>query len=99
MSAAKGRVSIAEVMGTAGGNAASGGQRLQLSDLPALLGDKMPKLPVSHVGRRRLVKALQVRFGDGYRNLPGITELIDDFDKEIEHNLNVIRMRNLMKGR
>jgi len=54
-----------------------------LSDLPELLGGAMPEMEFSKVGRIRLLSALRNRFGETYMNIPGVKDIIDDFDKEI----------------
>jgi hypothetical protein len=82
---------LGELLGKAGSKADIG-----LKDLPMILGEKMPELPKNRIGKFRLIQALQVRFGDGYRNLPHIKSIIDEFDKEVETE-NVIRAN--MKGR
>lgn len=57
---------------------------LELSDLAKVLGDKMPEIPMNQVGRLRLIKALRNRFGDGFRNIPGVRHLIKEFDEELK---------------
>lgn len=56
-----------------------------LEDLPKILGERMPEIEYSELGRMRLLKALRVRFGDGFRNLPGIKGIINEFDKELKY--------------
>jgi len=92
MSKQQGRVSIGEVMGSAGG------KKLSLKDLPQLLGDKMPVLKVNFSGRHRLKTALRVRFGEGFRNLQGIDGLLKEFDDEIEHEMRVIKLKGVLTG-
>lgn len=75
------KVSLAEIMGKSG---ASKGTDLSLSHLPDLLGEGMPELPRNAVGRHRLVRALQQRFGANFRSLPGVKNLVKEFDSEIE---------------
>lgn len=62
----------------------SGSRGLTLRQLPEILGDAMPDLPKSAVGRHRLIRSLQQRFGANFRSLPGIKELVCEFDKEME---------------
>ncbi len=81
-----GNATLGELLGKAGDKSDLG-----LKDLPQILGEKMPELPRNRVGKFRLIQALQVRFGDGYRNLPFIKNIISEFDKEVETE-NVIRM-------
>lgn len=63
---------------------------LSLTDLPEILGEKMPDLPKNRIGKFRLLSALQVRFGPAYRNIPMVSNIIKQFDKEIETE-NIIR--------
>lgn len=76
-----------------GSKASDRSGRLSLSQLPEILGDAMPELPRSPVGRHRLVRALQQRFGANFRSLPGIKDLVEEFDKDIEFERKVARMK------
>lgn len=76
MSESKKPTTLNEIMGKQGGD-------LTLDNLPDILGEKMPELPRNSLGRYRLTKALRNRFGEGYRNLPGIKILLQEFDKEV----------------
>lgn len=67
--------------------------KLTLEDLPKLLGEKMPHMPFDRVGRIRLINALHQRFGAGFKNIPGITDILEHFDKEI-HTSTVVRMNH-----
>jgi hypothetical protein len=88
------KVSINELMGKAGAGAKSG-KKLSLEDLSALLGERMPKLEFSPVGRLRVTTALRNRFGDNYRNLPGIDDIMKEFDREAEFNVKLAEMRQI----
>lgn len=55
----------------------------RLEDLPEMLGEKMPEMEFNAVGRMRLMRALRNRFGEGFRNLPGVNKIIEDFDQEV----------------
>lgn len=63
---------------------------LGLKDLPELLGEQMPDLPKNRIGKFRLINALSQRFGPGFRNLPMVSKIIDEFDEEVKLE-NVIR--------
>ena len=76
------KASLAELMGS---EAAGSGGQLKLSQLGSILGDAMPELPRNPLGRHRLVRALQQRFGPNFRSLPGIKGLIQQFDGDIAH--------------
>jgi hypothetical protein len=75
--------------------------KLTLEDLPKLLGEKMPHMEYNRVGRVRLVNALHQRFGPGFRNIPGVQDIMNEFDKEISvdsavkanHKLNSMRSK------
>lgn len=73
------------------GAEASDKQSLSLEDLPELLGEKLPELPLNRVGKYRLLNALKQRFGVGYRNIPMIAGIIRDFEQKVEDE-NIIRM-------
>jgi len=59
------------------------GTEISLDNVSEFLGEKMPELPLDRVGRLRLQRALKNRFGEGFRNIPGIKKLMNDFDKKI----------------
>lgn len=82
------KVSLHELMGKKAG---SGG--LSLETLPDILGSNMPELPRNGVGRFRLIRALQQRFGKNFRRLPGVNDLMSEFDSEIKHNELVAKMK------
>lgn len=84
------KLSLAEVMGKSGADKAS--QGLRLEHLPDILGESMPELPRSPLGRHRLVRALQQRFGANFRSLPGIKDLVAEFDKDIEFERTVAKL-------
>lgn len=64
---------------------------MSAADLPKLLGEKMPDMPKNRIGRYRLMNALRMRFGPGFKNIPGIKDVISDFDKDIETE-NIVKM-------
>lgn len=72
-----GKATLGELMG--------GAQSMSLKDLPDILGEKYPELPKNKVGRYRLVRSLRNRFGNEYRNIPGVKGLIEEFDEEIRY--------------
>lgn len=85
------RPTLNELMGAKGGEAKS--RKLTLKDLETLLGERMPKLDYSPVGRLRLTTALRNRFGDSYRNLPGISDIIKEFDEEAKFAVKLQEMK------
>lgn len=89
---ARPKVSLNEVMGSSGGTVRS------LDRLSELLGEKTPRLPINQVGRVRLVQALRNRFGVGFRNMPGVAELIKEFDDKIETGVRINKMKKIRIG-
>jgi len=80
---------LSEVMGKSGGTVKS------LDRLHELLGEKTPRLPINQVGRMRLVQALKNRFGVGFRNLPGVSDLLSEFDSKVETHVRRNEMSKL----
>lgn len=76
----KANATLGEVMGRKGAHAHEHG--LSLHDLPDLLGEGMPKLEFHALGRVRLMRALRARFGENFKNVPGLQGLIQKFDQE-----------------
>ncbi len=89
----KANVTLGEIMGRKGETAA--GRGVELHDLPDLLGERMPKLEYHALGRIRLMRALKERFGENYRNVPGIQHVIQKFDNEakIEMQHHLLKMK------
>ena len=83
--------SLGELLGKAASKS-----KLSIEDLPELLGEKMPELPLNRVGKYRLLNALKLRFGNGYRNIPMIKDILNEFDSKVNDE-NIIRMNK--KGR
>lgn len=85
------KLTLNEIMGSKGADAKKG--KLSLSDLEGLLGERMPKLEYTPVGRLRLTTALRNRFGDSYRNMPGIDDIMKEFDHESAFNVKLQQMK------
>lgn len=88
--------SINELMGGRGHDAKA--KELSLADLPQLLGERMPKIEHTPVGRLRLMDALRSRFGANFKNLPGIEKIIGEFDKEAAFNVKLQEMKMIKAG-
>lgn len=73
--------SLKELMG---GKADEMKDSYSMDDLPELIGEAIPDLPRDRVGRLRLQNLLQKRYGVTWRSYPGLTSLMDDFDKDVE---------------
>lgn len=86
------RASLAELMGKSAAQSHSQGG-LKLSQLGEILGDATPELPKNAVGRHRLVRALQQRFGSNFRSLPGVKALIEEFDQDLAFERKVAEMQ------
>lgn len=71
--------------------------KLTLDDLPKLLGEKMPEISFDRVGKIRLLNALTVRFGQGFQNIPGIKQLLSEFDREMKTEA-IVRMNRRKNG-
>lgn len=92
------KTSLAELMG------ASGSQGLSLKSLPNVLGEAMPDLPRNSLGRYRLVSALRQRFGDNFRSLPGVSNLIQEFDHEVDledrvQRISAVKLEHFRKAK
>jgi hypothetical protein len=92
----KEKVSLNELMGSGGSNVKS--RKLGLSDLPELLGESLPEIPHTPVGRLRLTMALRNRFGDGFRNIPGVKDIMHEFDEEAKFSVKLAEMK-MIRGK
>ena len=90
------KASLNELMGGTGSQSQE--RKFSLDDLGDLLGERMPKLEFTPVGRFRLTTALRNRFGDSYRNLPGIEQVLKEFDREAEFNVKMHEIK-MIKGK
>lgn len=85
------KVSLAELMGK-GGAQLGKQEKLSLKHLPDILGEALPELPRTPVGRHRLVRALQQRFGNNFRSLPGVGDLVKEFDGDMEFEKRIAKI-------
>lgn len=88
------KTTLNELMGKRGGDAA-GSRKLTLEDLGDILGERMPKLQFNPVGRMRLTSALRQRFGDNWSHLPGIEDIVKEFDKEAAFNVRIQEIKQI----
>ena len=86
--------SLAEMMGTTASKL-GGSSRLTLDQLPGILGDSTPDLPKNAVGRHRLVRALQQRFGLNWRSLPGVKDIVKEFDGVVDVELRIAKLKQI----
>lgn len=84
--------SLAEIMGT---NANQHNSGLTMKNLPEVLGEGMPELPRNAVGRHRLIRSLQQRFGRNFRSLPGVADLMKEFDGHVELERRIAEIGNI----
>ena len=90
---ARPKVSMNEVMGK------GGVKKMTLESLPEILGEKMPRLPLNRVGKVRLIQALRNRYGASYRNLPGVSDVLKEFETATEHDDTLAKLRKIKLGR
>lgn len=93
-----GKTTLNELMGKRGTDAKTS-RKLSLDDLSDLLGERMPKLEFSPRGRLRLSNALRNRFGDNYKQLPGIEDILNEFEKEAEFAVKLQEMKQVKAKR
>lgn len=93
------KATLGELMGAAPAAKSESGKKLTLEDLSGMLGEKMPKLEFTPVGRLRLTTALRNRFGDNYKNLPGISDIMSEFDKHAQFEVAKAKMRMIKAGK
>lgn len=87
------KVTLAEIMGEAGIAQAQHSGGMRLDKLHEILGEAMPELPRNPVGRHRLIRSLGQRFGPNFRSLPGVKDLVSQFDSEIEFEKHCAKIR------
>lgn len=92
------RTSLSEIMGKSGADAGSSG-RLTLKALSDILGDAMPELPHNAVGRYRLLRSLKARFGPNFRSLPGVSDLMKEFDGVLHVERTVQHLKSIKAKR
>ncbi len=62
----------------------SGKNKVTRDNLHEILGLKMPEIPMTEVGKVRLINALHQRFGANFRQMPGVSDLLEDFYKDLD---------------
>lgn len=87
------KTTLAELMGSSASD--RGKKGLSLEQLPEILGDAMPHLPRNPVGRYRLLRALQQRYGPNFRTLPGIKDLLKQFDNEHNYEMKLAEIGSI----
>ena len=90
------KVTLQEAMGKSADKAKQGS--LSLDDLPDLLGERMPKLEYTRLGRLRLMRKMRDRFGPGFKSLPGMDGVMKQFDQEMGNNEDLHKAKMLIGG-
>lgn len=93
------KASLSEVMGKNASKLVQGG--VKMSDLPELLGEAMPDIDLSNVGRIRLIRAIKQRFGANFRSLPGLKNIVKEFDDRAKLAVTTEKIRavKMKKGK
>lgn len=89
------KVTLNEVMGKGAGEST----KLTMDELPSILGESMPELPKNNIGRFRLIRALQQRFGKNFRTLPGVNDLVKEFDSQCDYETRIAKLKSIKVDR
>lgn len=54
--------------------------------------EEMPAVDATPIGRHRLVQAFKNKYGETFRNKPGVAEAIKDFDDQAEFIKKAIKL-------
>lgn len=54
---------------------------------------ELPPIPVSQVGRNRLIGGFRRRLGEGYRNYGDVKDIIKSFDLELNYQRSMARAK------
>lgn len=69
--------------------------KLELSDLAKFFKEEeMPSVDVTPIGRHRLLQALRNKYGETYRNKPGISKMLKDYDSQREFFMKAMKARD-----
>ena len=58
-----------------------------------VLRENMPDINYSDLGRTKLVRALQMRHGKNFRNIPEVKDALKEFDEKYEFEKQLRRIR------
>lgn len=61
-----------------------------------ILKESMPDVNYSELGRVRLNRALQMKHGKNFRNIPDVKDALKEFDDQYEFNK---KLRRIKEGR
>ncbi len=54
---------------------------------------ELPPIPVSAVGRNRLISGFKRKLGEGYRNYGDVKDIINKFDTEMDYQRAMVRAK------
>lgn len=63
----------------------SGPGQMDMDPIKRILGEDMPEITPTPLGRYRLITALKNKFGPSYRNYPQASEVLEHFDGELNY--------------
>lgn len=69
------------------------GPQINLAPIKEVLGEDIPDITPTPLGRYRLITALRQRFGENYRNIPSGRKLLEHFDSEHEYFRKLRKIR------
>lgn len=67
--------------------------KMNLGPIKDVLGDDIPDITPTPLGRHRLVSALKNKFGENYRNVAKSRVALDHFDREHDYFQNLRRIQ------
>jgi len=68
--------------------------KVELKGLEAFLKpEEIPHIDGSPLGRHRLIQTLRNKYGEGFRNKPGISRILKDFDEQRDLMVKIIKAR------
>ena len=97
MSRGSGPAKLGEVLGKQGAEASESGRKLGVKDLAMLMGDITPKVEFTIAGKMRLLNMLKQRFGDGFRHVKEVNDILADFEDEMKINRVVRKNKHEQK--
>lgn len=56
--------------------------QMDMGPIPGILGEDMPHITPTPLGRLRLTAALRNKFGASYKNIPHVADAIQHFDNQ-----------------
>jgi hypothetical protein len=59
--------------------------KMNLAPIKEVLGEDIPDITPTPLGRYRLVQSLKAKFGENYRNIPSARKVMDHFDSEHDY--------------